>query len=127
MNTEKGTAPTGEGLPQPPPLPRKIRRQLEREAEKNRPRATCPFPGCGSIFVIDKEKPNACPRHRELIGDVVFIMNRVAGKPDVQEEAEAKGPATEKGPAFYVPKPGMSNQAIKEAVEAAKGKGVQRP
>jgi len=102
-----------------PPLPRKVRRQMERQATKNRLRGKCPFPNCGKIFFLEEGKPDACPRHRELITDVVFIMNHVGGKPDVQ--GKAKEPATDQGPALFIPKPGMSNQAIKEAAKAAKG------
>ena len=121
MNTEPGTAETGGKESGPPPLSRKQRRQMGRQAANARPRGKCPFPGCGKIFYIDEGKPGACPRHRELIADVVFIMNRTSGKSDAQEEAE--GSATDQGPALFIPKPGMSNQAIKEAAEAAKGQG----
>jgi len=123
MNTEKGTAATGGNLPGPPPLSRKERRKAERLAEKARPRGKCPFPGCGTIFLIEKDKPNACPRHRELIADVLFILDHttIPAPGDKLPESEMTGPT------ILVPKPGMSNQAIKEAAEAAKGKGVLKP
>ena len=123
MNTEKGTAATGGNEPGPPPLSRKERRAAERLAERNRPRGKCPFPDCGSIFLIEEGKPNACPFHRKLINDVIYIHNRIQTPPPVEEaEASAEGE-----PLLYVPKPGMSNQAIKEAAETAKRKGVLKP
>jgi len=103
----------------PPEMNRKQRRQMEHLAKKYRPRGKCPFPGCGKTFFVEEGKPNACPRHRELITDVVFIMNRTSGKPAV--DGKVKGPTTDEGPLLYIPRPGMMDQAIKEAANAAKG------
>ena len=118
MNNEPGTAATGANQPGIEHIPRKVRRAMERQAANNRPKGKCPFPDCGSIFLIEEGKPNACPFHRILINDVIYIHNRIQTPPPVEE---AEGPATEEGTTLYVPKPGMSNQAIKEAAEAAKG------
>lgn len=78
----------------------------------------CGFPNCGSIFAKEPGKPNACIRHRQLIEDVLFILNHL-GQP---EEEKPQGPATDQGPLLFVPKPGMADLAIEEA-KRAQGQG----
>lgn len=119
MNTEKGTAATGGNEPGPPTLSRKERRAAERQAAKDRPRGKCTFPDCGTIYLIEEGKPNACPFHRKMIREVLFILDHVKVPAPVEEPKEE-----EAGTAILVPKPGMADQAIKEAAEAAKRKGV---
>ena len=75
---------------------------------KGEPLFRCPFPNCGAIFAKEPGKPDTCLRHRALIEDVMFILDHIT-----KRESE------EKGPVILVPKPGMSNQAIKQAAEEA--------
>jgi len=83
---------------------------------KREPLFRCGFPNCGAIFAKEPGKPDACIKHRNLIEDVVFIMNHLGEPPP------AEGPATDQGPKLYIPKPGMGDQAIKEARQAQRGK-----
>jgi len=123
MNNESGTAPTNNQPGGPLQMNRKQRRIIERQIANDRPRGTCPFPDCGKTFFLEEGKPNACPFHRKLIADVIYIHNRIQTPPPVE------GPKgeEEKGPILLVPKPGMADQAIKEAAEAAKRKGETKP
>lgn len=77
----------------------------------------CPFPNCGAIFAKEEGKPDTCIKHRVLINDVLFILDRTRPPETV--------PAEETGPKIYVPKPGMSIQAIKEAINNPKGGNKQ--
>lgn len=70
----------------------------------------CPFPDCRKPFTPEDGKPNVCNEHRKLIADVLFILDNTTSVQKHDEE-----------PKLFVPKPGMSNQAIKQAAEAAKG------
>ena len=101
----------------PPEMNRKQRRQMARLAKKYRPRGKCSFPYCGKTFFLEEGQPNACPDHRKLIGDVIFIMNHLK-----TGESEAVGGKDGK-PVIYVPKPGVSMRTLETelAAEAAKG------
>ena len=98
----------------PPEMNRKQRRQMAHLAKKYQPRGKCSFPGCGHTFCQEPGQPNACPDHRKLIADVVFILDHLK-TPEAIEETEAGEPK------LYIPKPGMSNQAIQEALKNPKG------
>lgn len=76
------------------------------------PRYHCPFPGCGKTFFKVEGEPSVCPTHRQMIKDVVFILQHL------KDPAAADGPATDQGPTLFIPKPGMENQAIREALKA---------
>jgi len=93
---------------------RKAAKEAEKEARRhgNETRYACPFPGCGRAFWKEEGKPNACNDHRKLINDVMFIMDHTTTRAKVEEEGDPK---------IFVPKPGMSNLAIKQAAEVAKG------
>lgn len=95
----------------PPAITRKVRRAIQRQALKNRPRGKCPFPDCVKIFVQEEGKPNACNEHRKLIADVLFVINHTT-PPEAGSDKE---------PILFVPKPGMSDQAIQEALKKSKG------
>ena len=73
----------------------------------------CPFPNCGAIFAKEPGKPETCLKHRALIADVMFIMNHM--------KTPEAGPE-ESGPKIFVPKPGMSSQAIEEALKPKGGR-----
>ena len=76
----------------------------------------CPFPGCGAIFAKEPGKPETCLKHRALIADVVFIMNRLkTGEPATVGGKDGK-------PLIYVPNPGVSMRTLEMeiAAEAAK-------
>lgn len=77
---------------------------------KGEPLFRCPFPNCGAIFAKEPGKPDACLRHRNLIGDVLFILDHLK-KPEEVQQAE--------GSKLFIPKPGMSNKAIEEAKASA--------
>jgi len=79
---------------------------------KGEPLFRCPFPNCGAIFAKEPGKPETCLKHRTLIADVMFIL-------DHTKTPEA-GPE-ESGPKLFVPKPGMSSQAIEEALKNPQG------
>lgn len=86
---------------------------------KGEPLFRCPFPDCGQIFAKEPGKPETCLKHRKLIADVMFILDHTK-PPEKVEEPE------EDGPKLFIPRPGMSIQAIQQAAEAAK-KGVSKP
>lgn len=92
----------------------------ERQAHGNEPKYHCPFPNCPGTFWKEQGKPDACPRHRQLIADVIFILDRTHKR----NEGPPGNPPQDDGPKIYIPKPGMSDQAIREARQAA-GKGPQ--
>ena len=100
--------------PEPPEMNRAQRRQMAHLAKKYRPRGKCPFPGCGHTFFQEKEQPNACLDHRKLIGDVIFILDHLKTPEAIDETGKG-------GPKLFIPKPGMSNQAIEEALKNPKG------
>ena len=93
-----------------PEMNRKQRRRMEKLAKKYRPRGKCSFPGCGHTFFQEEGQPNACPDHRKLIADVMFILDHLK----TAESTEETGTA---GPKLFIPKPGMSKQAIEEALK----------
>jgi len=74
----------------------------------------CPFPNCFRTFEKEEGKEDLCNHHRQFVSDLLFVLSRL--KPP----EEAVGP--QDGPKIYVPKPGMTDQAIKEARQAA-GRG----
>ena len=75
----------------------------------------CPFPNCGSIFAKESGKPETCLKHRALIADVMFILDHT------KTPEAGPGIEKEKWPVLLVPKPGMSDQAIEEALKNQKG------
>ena len=79
---------------------------------KGEPLFRCPFPNCGSIFAKEPGKPETCIKHRTLIADVVYIVDHLK-TPEAEPE--------ESGPKIFVPPPGMSDQAIQEAIKSSKG------
>jgi len=81
---------------------------------KGEPLFRCPFPDCGAVFAKETGKPNTCLRHRKLIDDVAFILNHMASPEPIEETKEA-------GPKIFVPRPGMSLQAIQESLKNSKG------
>ncbi len=83
---------------------------------KGEPLFRCPFPNCGAIFAKEPGKSETCLKHRTLIADVMFILDHTKPPEVVQE------PADEEGPKLFIPKPGMADQAIKEARQAQRGK-----
>ena len=80
---------------------------------KREPLFRCPFPNCGAIFAKEEGQPEVCLKHRALINDVTFILDHLKTPEPVQE--------TETGPKLFIPKPGMADQAIKEALKNQKG------
>lgn len=93
------------------------RKRAEEEGRFQHPgeektRYACPFPGCGRPFTMEEGKPNACNEHRKLIDDVVFILGHLKS-----QETEPK----ENEPFILVPKPGMTKQAIQEALKNSQG------
>lgn len=84
--------------------------RIRHTKEKDEERFLCKFPDCTKTFVKEPGKPDACPAHRQLIADVVYILNHLGGKPGPEPEES-------KGPLLFIPKPGMSNKAIREAIE----------
>ncbi len=86
------------------------------------PRFRCPFPGCDWTFTKEEKKLDACDKHRQFVQDFFFVQENVHKIPPPgsrldQAVKDGKG-------VILIPKPGMSAQAIKEAVEAAKTKGA---
>lgn len=73
----------------------------------------CPFPNCGAIFAKELGQPETCLKHRKLIADVMFILDHTS-RPEAIEEAEPTGSK------LFIPKPGMSNRAIKEVARVTK-------
>ena len=121
MNTEKGTAPTGANESGPPEMNRKQRRQMAHLAKKYRPRGKCPFPGCGHTFFQEDGQPNACPDHRKLIADVLYIVNHTkTGEPEAVGGKDGK-------PTIYVPKPGVSMRTLEIELAAEAAKGGNKP
>lgn len=85
--------------------------------EKEEPRFICPFPDCVKTFWKEPGKPDACGPHRQLIADVVFIIEHLKTGPK---------PVGDTGPVLLVPKPGMTDQAIQEAKEIEQ-RGKKKP
>ena len=82
---------------------------------KGEPLFRCPFPNCGQIFAKEPGTPETCLQHRTLIADVMFILDHTKTPETVE------GPAADQGPKLFIPKPGMGDQAIKEARQAQRG------
>lgn len=80
---------------------------------RGEPLFRCPFPNCGAIFAKEPGQPETCLKHRALIADVLFILDHTR-KPE-------PGPAEDQGPKLFIPKPGMTDQAIEEARRAGRG------
>ena len=43
---------------------------------ENEERFICPFPNCGKTFWKADGEANCCPYHRQLIKDVLYILNK---------------------------------------------------
>ncbi len=90
---------------------------------KGEPLFACPFPNCGSRFAKEPGKPEACLKHRQLIADVMFIINHINWSTvDGKAPPVSGGPPEQQGPKIFIPKPGMVDKAIAEARQAA-GRG----
>lgn len=75
----------------------------------------CPFPNCFRTFEKEEGKENLCNHHRQFVSDLLFALDHL-------KLPEATAAPADDGPKIYVPKPGMTDQAIKEARQAA-GRG----
>jgi len=91
----------------------KIKPRSSRNPQRE-PLFRCPFPNSGQVFAKQPGQPETCLKHRALIADVVYILNHTT-RPE-----EEQGPAADQGPLIFVPKPGMADKAIQEAL---KGRG----
>ena len=83
----------------------------ERQERQGEQRYHCLFPGCPRTFWKEEGKPNLCNHHKQFVGDLLFALNHL-------KSTEEVGP--QDGPKIFVPKPGMEDQAIKEAARAAR-------
>jgi len=81
--------------------------RIRHTKKKDEKKFICPFPDCGKTFWKEPGKPDACPAHRQLIADVVHILNHL--KPKSEGAVE--------GPSLLIPRPGMEGKAIQEALD----------
>lgn len=44
----------------------------------------CPFPNCGAIYAKTLGQPDVCLKHRQLIADVMFILDHTRRRDAVQ-------------------------------------------
>ena len=78
-----------------------LARRRQAVAPKPLEEPRCPFPGCGVVFVPEKDKPLVCPEHRKFILDVLFTMNHfVLRTPPPPQQGQ---PAKPQGPKIIVP------------------------
>jgi hypothetical protein len=50
-------------------------RRRQAAGSQPEPEHRCPFPNCGEVFIPENNQPGACPYHRKLINDVVYILS----------------------------------------------------
>ena len=75
----------------------------------------CPFPNCGRSFVKEGGNvPDVCNYHRQFIIDYAFCIQHLTVTPKEPEPVDA-----DKEPKLFIPRPGQTKDAIKQALGIA--------